>query len=318
MRIVSTGDISFLCVDFGMYMDDTLMNSADFSAEVEGKIAGEVEFFGRIIGHLLDEGENHLVLHPDFQGTEFVVSLREVEGESGLGIESGAEDGLRNAGVPACAAQDIVEVVLVGVVADNLGEACVVVQYLHIIGDADAEHGAGGDVVADLHPAPVGLQVQCALVAVAALQEKERVELPITDGTHVFVKHVDGTDGLRMLVQHHLHLPEVLVEEVGGAAVLEPAAEARRVRENLQVPLLDGHIMVVFPHVLRGRHAANDRQQQCQRRFPKGKPRQSRHPHVRGGLVDVGRCLGRRIIAVVAVSGATMLRVAGGENQDGT
>ena len=79
----------------------SLAQSADLFAEIEGKVAGEVKLFGGIEGHLLNEGEDHLDLGTDFQGTEFVVALGEVEGETGFGIEARPEDSLCDAHITA-------------------------------------------------------------------------------------------------------------------------------------------------------------------------------------------------------------------------
>ena len=115
-----------------------LSHPADFFAEVKAEIAGEVKWFGGVEGHLLDKGEYHLDLQSDFECAELVVALCKVEGESGFSIEAGTEDGLRNAGVPAGTAEDVVEVVFFGVIAHNLGKAGVVVEHLHVVGNADA------------------------------------------------------------------------------------------------------------------------------------------------------------------------------------
>jgi len=57
-----------------------------------------------------------------------------------------------------------------------------------------------------------------------------------------------------MPVRHELQLPEMLVVEVGGATVLESAAETGSVGKNLEIPLFGGHVVVVFPDILSVRH----------------------------------------------------------------
>ena len=219
-------------------------------AEIEGQVTSEVEFLGGIEGHLLDEGEYHLDLHSHLKGKQFVVVFSEIEVKSGLGVEAGSHDGFRNAGEKTSSAEDIVEVVLVRIVAHNLGKACIVVENFYIAGDAESDGGTCGEGVVDLHTSPVRFQMDGSLVAVASLQEEQCVQLSISDGSHVFIERVDGPHRLGMLVIHYLHLPKVLVEEVGGAAMLESDAETGSVCENLEIPLLGGHVVVIFPDIL--------------------------------------------------------------------
>lgn len=114
-----------------------------------------------------------------------------------------------------------------------------------------------------------------------------------------------------MLVKHHLDFPEVLVEEVGSAAVLEPYTGTGRVRENLEIPLLEGHVMVILPDILGVGQHKSTRQQQGQQELPKVFSHNVRFPHGKRGLVQVIRILNRHVVGVVAVSGATVLGVAG-------
>ena len=126
-------------------------------AEVEGQVTGEVEFFGRIKGHLLDKREHHLDLQAHLKAKQFVVVFGEIEVKTGFGVEAGSHDGFRNASEETSSAEDVVEVVLVRIVAYNLGETGVVVENFYIAGDAESEGGACGEGVVDLHTAPIGL-----------------------------------------------------------------------------------------------------------------------------------------------------------------
>ena len=112
-----------------------------------------------------------------------------------------------------------------------------------------------------------------------------------------------------MLVKHHLDFPEVLVEEVGGAAVLEPYTGTGRVREKLEIPLLGGYVVVILPDILGVGQYKSTRQQQCKQELPNGLPPKIRFPHGKRTLIHVVRILNRHIVGVVAVSGATMLGV---------
>ena len=212
-----------------------LADSADFLAEIERQVAGKEEFFRLVEGHLLDEGEEHLDLCAHFERSQSVVAFGEIEGQSRFGVESWAECCFPDSGEQPGAAENVVEVVDVGIVAHDFRESGVVVEDFHVVGDGDAQCRSCRQGVVDLHAAPIGLQVEGALVAIAALQKKGRVELAIPDGAHVSVQGVDRTHGFGVFVVHQLHLPEVLVVEVGGAAVLEADPEAGRVREYLHV-----------------------------------------------------------------------------------
>ena len=53
-----------------------------------------------------------------------------------------------------------------------------------------------------------------------------------------------------MLVVHELHLPEMLVVEIRCAAMLETRSETACIEEQFQIPLLQGNIMKILPHLL--------------------------------------------------------------------
>lgn len=156
-----------------------------------------------------------------------------------------------------------------------------------------------------------------ALVAVAALQEVKIVELSVADGPHILVESVDGANGLGVSVAHELQFPEVLVVEVWGAPVLESAAETGRVCENLEIPLLDGDIVVVFADVLGIRQHKSTCQQECQQCSTKVRFAETQFPHETDDLVDVVRIFSRHVVRIMAVGGASFLRVTSRKNQDG-
>ena len=166
--------------------------NAYFFAEIEGQVPRKVEFFSGVEGHLLDEGEHHLDLHPYLKGQQFVVVFGKIEIKACFGIEAGSHYGFHNAGEHLGTAKDVVEVVFVGVISYNFRKTGVIVEHFHIVGDADAESRTCGKGVVDLHSAPIGLQVDGALVAVASLQEEQGIQLPVADGAHVLVNCVDG------------------------------------------------------------------------------------------------------------------------------
>ena len=283
--------------------------NANLLSEIKGQISGEIELFGGVEGHLLDEGEHHLNLDAYLKGKQFVVVLGKVEIKAGFGIKARSHDGFHNAGEHLGAAKDVVEVVLVGVVSDDFRKPCVIVEYLHIVGDADAECGTCGKGVVDLNSTPVGFQVDGTLVAVPSLQEEQGIQLPVADGAHVFVDCVDGPNRFGVFVGHQLHFPEVLVVEVRGTAVLKSDTETGRVREKLEIPVLGGHIVVIFPDILGIGHCESARQQQCKQELPNVLPTRICFPHGGRKLIHVVRIFSRHVVGVMAVSGATVLGV---------
>ena len=169
-------------------------------SEIVGEIAGNVARLCRVIRHLLDEGEHHIENGTYLKSLDAVVTAGELEIKAGLGIEAGPEGGLQDAGKHSRATDDIVEIVSLGIITHNFGKSGVVIEHLHIVGDADADRGAAGEVPAHLDATPVGLLVQRALVAIAAVQEKQGVQLAVATGTHSRVERVDGTYRFGVLV----------------------------------------------------------------------------------------------------------------------
>ena len=109
----------------------------------------------------------------------------------------------------------------------------------------------------------------------------------------------------------------MLVEKVRGAPVLESAAETGRVCENLEIPLLDGDIVVVFADVLGIRQHKSTCQQECQQCSTKVRFAETQFPHETDDLVDVVRIFSRHVVGIMAVGGASFLRVTSRKNQDG-
>ena len=271
--------------------------------KVVGNVAGNVARLCRVVRHLLDEGEHHIENGTYLKSLDAVVTAGELEIKAGLGIEAGPEGGLQDAGKHTGAADEIVEIVLLGIITHNFRKPGVVVEHLHIVGNADAEGGAAGDVPTHLDTAPIGLLMQRALIAVAAVQEKQRVQLAVTARTHPRVERVDGTDGLGMLVVEQLHLPVVLVEDVGRAPVLETDPEAGGMRHQLEVPLLEGDIVVILTHLLRLNAECDCQQHTKERQQPKAVRNQ--RPHVTA-LLLLHYCAGG-ITLIMAVSGTLFL-----------
>ena len=269
--------------------------------EIVGEIAGNVAGLDWVVRHLPDEREHHIEHGADLKGPDTVVAAGELKIEASLGIEAGSEGGLQDAGKHSRAADDIVEIVLLGIVAHNFGKSGVVIEHLHIVGDADADGGAAGKVPAHLDATPVGLLVQRALVAIAAVQEKQGVQLAVATGTHSRVERVDGTYRFGMLVVEELHLPVVLVEQVGGAPVLETDPEAGSVRHQLEVPLLEGDIVVIFTHLLR--LSAERDCQQCKNQRQQPEAVRIQRPHLTTTLLLDYRTGG---IALIMAVGSTL------------
>ena len=230
-------------------------------------IATQVEGFGLVESHLLDEGEHHIYAEADLQSLNLVIAFGKLKVEAGFSIEARTHDSLHDARIEGCATDDIVEVMFVGIVAHYLGEAGVVVDDLHIVWDAERHRWSRRQGVLDLHATPVGLGMQRALVAITAAQEEERVQLAIPTGAHALIEHVDGAYRLGMFVVHKLHLPKMFVVEIGRATVLEASPEAARIQEQFTVPFLEGHIVIILPHLLCAGTETGSDKQNCQKPF---------------------------------------------------
>lgn len=221
--------------------------------ELIGEVAGEIDFFRIIEGHLADKWEDHIGAKAHFQGVQFIVITGKFKIEACFHVEARAEGGMEDAGKHSSTAEDVVQIMDFGIIADDFGESGIVVEHLHIIRDSDSEGCSGGNIVAHLHAAPIRLLVQRALVTVTTTKEKQRIELAVAERTHALIIDIHRTDGFRMLVIEELHLPIMFVVKVRGASVLEAHPQPAGVGEDLDIPFLSGHIMIKLPHILRRR-----------------------------------------------------------------
>lgn len=136
------------------------------------------------------------------------------------------------------------------IIPHHLRKPRIIVQHLDIIGDADTDGDTGGEIVAHLDAAPIGLLMKRALVAIAAVQKEQRVQLPIAARANAFVHCVNRAHGLRMLVIRQLDLPVMLVHNIRSASVLKSDAEAARIGHQFEIPLLQRHVMIELAHLL--------------------------------------------------------------------
>ncbi len=218
--------------------------------ELIGEVAGEIDFFRIIEGHLADEWKDHIGAEAHFQGVQFIVITRKFKIEACFHIEARTEGSVEDAGEHSGTAKDIVQIMDFGIIADDFRETGVVVEDLHIIRETNGKRCTGGNVIANLHATPIGLLVQRALVAVTATKEKQRIELAVTKRTHTLIIDVHRTDGFRMLVIEEFHLPIMFVVKVWGASVLEAHSQPASMGEDLDIPFLSSHIMIKLPHIL--------------------------------------------------------------------
>ena len=119
--------------------------------------------------------------------------------------------------------------------------------------------------------------MQGALVTVTAMQEKKSVKLPVSAWADACIEGVDRADRLGMLVVQQLYFPEMFVEDVGGATMLEADPEAAGMHHQLHIPLFDCNIMIKLAHLLRSsgeRKKQGSAQQKCRENVAK-----ARMPH---------------------------------------
>lgn len=108
-----------------------------------------------------------------------------------------------------------------------------------------------------------------------------------------------------MLVVHKLDLPKMFVIEIGGTPALETGPEAARVQKQLQVPLLEGYIVVIFSHLLR----MGLQESPGEKKGRKQPPKDARRKPIDHTTTLFGRCLGCLIIRIMAVRSTFTLRV---------